>query len=115
MVAHITASAEAMAWLYCTVHGRGHENRVIIQQDDYCRQGESVLIVHGKLKTGPHRCDKCNGAQSGQTVTTDAVPNREESLGNLDLDGLLADEAKRQRHWLHRGCLSGVIATGSAD
>jgi hypothetical protein len=49
-----------MAWLYCTVHGRGHENRVIAQQEEYRREGESVLFVHGTLKAGPHRCDKCN-------------------------------------------------------
>lgn len=48
-----------MAWLYCTAHGRGHEDRVIARQDDYRREGESVLIVHGTLKSGPHRCDTC--------------------------------------------------------
>jgi hypothetical protein len=26
-----------MPYLYCTVHGRGHENRVITEQDDYRR------------------------------------------------------------------------------
>jgi hypothetical protein len=49
-----------MAWLYCTVHGRGHENRTIASQEEYRREGESVLIVHGTLTSGPHRCDKCN-------------------------------------------------------
>ncbi len=49
-----------MPYLYCAAHGRGHENRVIGQQEEYRQQGESVLIVHGTLKSGPHRCDKCN-------------------------------------------------------
>jgi hypothetical protein len=49
-----------MPTLYCTVHGRGHENRVIVNQDQYRQAGESVLIVHGKLRTGSYRCDKCN-------------------------------------------------------
>jgi hypothetical protein len=49
-----------MAWLYCTVHGRGQENRTIAYQEDYRRDGESVLIVHGPLKGGSYRCDKCN-------------------------------------------------------
>jgi hypothetical protein len=51
-----------MAWLYCTVHGRGHENRIIEQQDAYRQEGESVLIVHGPLRGGSHRCDKCNAS-----------------------------------------------------
>jgi hypothetical protein len=46
--------------LYCAVHGRGHENRVIAQQELYREAGESVLIVHGTLTGGPHRCDECN-------------------------------------------------------
>jgi uncharacterized protein with PIN domain len=50
----------AVPALYCTVHGRGHENRVIVNQDEYRQAAESVLIVHGKLRTGPYRCDKCN-------------------------------------------------------
>ncbi len=49
-----------MPYLYCAVHGRGHETRIIEQQELYRAEGESVLIVRGKLKSGPHRCDKCN-------------------------------------------------------
>jgi hypothetical protein len=46
--------------LYCAVDGRGHEDRAIVRQEDYRQEGESVLIVHGTLKTGPWKCDKCN-------------------------------------------------------
>ena len=48
-----------MVWVYCSVHGRGHENRIIEQQDSYREAGDSILIVHGPLKSGTHRCDKC--------------------------------------------------------
>jgi hypothetical protein len=49
-----------MTYLYCAVHGRGHENRTIDQQERYREAGECVLIVKGRLISGPHRCDKCN-------------------------------------------------------
>jgi hypothetical protein len=49
-----------MPYLFCAAHGREHENRTIEQQEEYRQQGESVLIVHGTLKTGPWHCDTCN-------------------------------------------------------
>jgi hypothetical protein len=49
-----------MPYLYCAADGKGHENRVIAQQDYYRQAGESVLVVHGTLKSGPWKCDKCN-------------------------------------------------------
>lgn len=49
-----------MPYLYCAFRGRGHETRIIEQQESYRAEGESVLIVKGKLKSGPHHCDKCN-------------------------------------------------------
>jgi hypothetical protein len=49
-----------MPYLFCAAHGREHENRTIEQQEEYRQQGESVLIVHGTLKSGPWQCDKCN-------------------------------------------------------
>jgi hypothetical protein len=49
-----------MPYLYCVAHGRGHENRAIGQQEEYRQQGESVLIVHGALKSGPWQCDTCS-------------------------------------------------------
>ena len=50
-----------MARLYCEEHGREHEARVIGNQHIYREAGESVLIVHGKLKSGPWHCDQCYG------------------------------------------------------
>jgi hypothetical protein len=49
-----------MPYLYCAVDGASHENRAIGQHDLYREEGESVLIVKGKLNCGPWRCDKCN-------------------------------------------------------
>jgi hypothetical protein len=49
-----------MAWLYCSVHGRGQENFTIARQEDYRQEGESVLIVHGTLTGGGWHCDRCN-------------------------------------------------------
>jgi hypothetical protein len=49
-----------MPYLYCAVDGRRHEDRAIEQQEEYRQQGESVLIVHGALKTGPWHCDTCS-------------------------------------------------------
>ena len=49
-----------MARLYCTTHGRECESAVKRRQADIRREGESVLIVKGKLISGPWRCDSCN-------------------------------------------------------
>ena len=49
-----------MAWLYCAAHGRECESAVKRRQADIRRDGESVLIVKGKLISGPWRCDSCN-------------------------------------------------------
>jgi ribosomal protein L37AE/L43A len=46
--------------LYCAVHGRGHENRIIAEQAAYQEASESVLVISGKLSRGPWQCDKCN-------------------------------------------------------
>ena len=51
-----------MPYLFCAAHGQGHENRAIAQQEEYRQQGESVLIVHGALRSGPWQCDTCNVA-----------------------------------------------------
>ena len=49
-----------MARLYCATHGRACERGVKRRQPDIRREGESVLIVKGKLISGPWRCDDCN-------------------------------------------------------
>lgn len=59
-----------MAYLYCPVHGKAHENPPIEIQEDYRHAGETILIVSGLLTTGPHRCDKCNsGLARGDAAT----------------------------------------------
>jgi hypothetical protein len=77
-----------MPWLYCTAHGREHENRAITRQDDYREEGESVLIVHGKLVTGGHHCDRCNGPlkRGDDAVLVSAFPRFvTEAMGYYDL------------------------------
>jgi hypothetical protein len=49
-----------LTWLYCAAHGREREGAVKRRQADIRRDGESVLIVKGKLISGPWRCDSCN-------------------------------------------------------
>jgi hypothetical protein len=49
-----------MAWLLCATHGRECESGVKSRQENIRREGESVLIVKGKLISGPWRCDDCN-------------------------------------------------------
>lgn len=42
-----------MPYLYCEEHGREHEARVIGNQATFRQAGEGVLIVHGRLTSGP--------------------------------------------------------------
>ena len=49
-----------MPHLYCDQHGKEHEARVIGQRAVYRGDGESVLIVKGRLITGGWLCDRCN-------------------------------------------------------
>jgi hypothetical protein len=51
-----------MPYLYCAVHGRGHEDRIIAEQEAYREAGESVLVVSGTLASGPWQCDTCSVA-----------------------------------------------------
>src|SRR5262249_51307118 len=44
----------------CAADGRERESAVKRRQADIRREGESVLIVKGKLISGPWRCDHCN-------------------------------------------------------
>jgi hypothetical protein len=49
-----------MSSLYCKIHGREKEREAVSDNDSMCEEGESVLIVHGHLISGPWRCDRCN-------------------------------------------------------
>jgi hypothetical protein len=51
-----------MPRLYCEAHGREREAEIIADQDRYQQEGESVLVVSGKLISGPFVCDRCNKA-----------------------------------------------------
>ena len=49
-----------MPRLYCETHGREDEAATTQRQEHYHQEGESVLIVSGKLRSGPWLCDRCN-------------------------------------------------------
>lgn len=49
-----------MPRLYCEKHGRQCEADIIANRDTYRQEGESVLVVKGRLKCGPFLCDRCN-------------------------------------------------------
>ncbi len=49
-----------MPRLYCEEHGREDDARIIGRQEHYRQEDESVLVVRGKLISGPWCCDRCN-------------------------------------------------------
>jgi hypothetical protein len=58
-----------MPRLYCETHGREEEAEIIAHQDEYRQEGESVLVVSGKLISGVFVCDRCNREMAaGQTA-----------------------------------------------
>ena len=50
----------SMPRLYCADHGKEHEARTAGNEALYRQEGETVLIVQGRLNSGPWRCDHCN-------------------------------------------------------
>lgn len=48
-----------MPYLFCETHGQEQEAESIAQQDEYRELGETVLIVSGRLISGPWQCDRC--------------------------------------------------------
>lgn len=65
-----------MPRLYCKQHGREDEASVIERQEHYRQEGESVLIVKGRLQTGPWLCDRCNDTinRGGVAYLTTCLP-----------------------------------------
>lgn len=49
-----------MPWLYCEPHGKEQEAASRSHAEEYREEGESVLVVKGRLNSGPWRCDRCN-------------------------------------------------------
>jgi hypothetical protein len=49
-----------MPHLYCDRHGQERKAAIVMQQNEYQREGETVLVVHGRLISGPWLCDRCN-------------------------------------------------------
>jgi hypothetical protein len=59
-----------MPYLYCEKDGREHERSSVEQKAVYRQADESVLIVKGRLISGPWRCDKCNAhLKQGDSAT----------------------------------------------
>ena len=53
-----------MARLFCETHGREWEAAAVGEQEEYQQSGVSVLIVAGRLISGPWKCDRCNARLS---------------------------------------------------
>jgi hypothetical protein len=49
-----------MPRLYCEKHARDRETAMIGSEDVYRQADEVVLVVTGKLISGPWHCDRCN-------------------------------------------------------
>lgn len=76
-----------MPYLYCETHGREREAGIIERQEAYRQADENVLVVSGKLTTGPWQCDSCNGQlRKGSTaMLVSAFPSHfRDDLYNYD-------------------------------
>jgi hypothetical protein len=49
-----------MPRLYCHQHGQEHEAATKARQEFYRQEGETVVIIKGRLIDGPFLCDRCN-------------------------------------------------------
>jgi hypothetical protein len=49
-----------MARLLCETHGQEEEAETIRDQDKHRAANECILVVRGKLISGPWHCDRCN-------------------------------------------------------
>src|SRR5262249_37651622 len=73
--------------------GRGHEACVIGLEEQYRQEGESVLILRGKLISGQWRCGACNARLcTGATACLIAAFPRwiAESLGDYEFEAAYA-------------------------
>ena len=74
-----------MPYLYCEKHGREHEAGIIERQAEHRHNDEIVLIVSGRLTSGPWRCDRCSAQlrKGNRAVLLSAFPGhcREELYG----------------------------------
>jgi hypothetical protein len=50
-----------MPRLYCAECGKQEHAKSVQNRERYQQEGETVLIVTGKLISGPWMCDRCNG------------------------------------------------------
>ena len=48
-----------MPYLYCERHGQEHEAGIVERQDESRQEGETVLVVSGRLNRGTWQCDRC--------------------------------------------------------
>jgi hypothetical protein len=51
-----------MPYLFCPPHGSEHESKARRKEQHYRDAGEIVLVVHGRLSSGPWLCDRCGDA-----------------------------------------------------
>jgi hypothetical protein len=48
-----------MPYLFCDTHGQEHEKSCRDSQEEYRMLGETVVMVRGRLISGPWQCDCC--------------------------------------------------------
>jgi len=75
-----------MPRLYCDEHGKEHESRCQEEQENYRWFGETILIVRGRLKSGPWTCDRCNAPlkQNHKAWLVTAFPRSMSSMRDYD-------------------------------
>ena len=58
-----------MPRLYCAKHGKENKADTARDQEEYRQGGETVLVVSGRLISGPWHCDRCNATlKKGDTA-----------------------------------------------
>lgn len=62
-----------MPYLFCAEHGAEYQARVSETQELYRQEGETILVVRGRLRSGPWLCDKCNAQLSRSVRATLAI------------------------------------------
>jgi hypothetical protein len=76
-----------MPYLFCHTHGKQHEVSCRKSDEEYRMLGETVVMVSGRLISGPWQCDRCNArlATGNRASLMTAFPSHmAEELANYD-------------------------------
>ena len=99
-----------MSSLYCKTHGEEKEAEARADDEEMREDGESVLIVHGRLISGPWRCDRCNAElNEGDEAFFEAIYPRHITEQIYDYDF----SYEREYFALHDGSLAAGFRVGA--